>query len=182
MLECLNIGRLRVATKGVERSGGAGSALGTVSDLYHAAHGLFMLGQVATLRNHTTTIEDLHRELCAGSTELLEHHQLVVEPSCGAEKPRPSDVAIVGMASFSRARSVHRGSGPIRFEASTPSPRFRLTAGTGACITTPTPRPLTRSSRNGVGSCPTSRSTQSVTGCLPRVSARSSRHNCWHSK
>ena len=97
-LEGLNVGRLRVATKGVDRSGGPGSPLRTVSDEYQATQGLFMLGQVATLRTQTTTIEDLHGELCIGSTELLERHQLGVEPSNEAEKPRPSDIAIVGMA------------------------------------------------------------------------------------
>ena len=97
-LEGLNVGRLRVAAKGVDRSGGAGSPLRTVSDEYQANHGLFMLGQVATLRTQTTTIEDLHGALCAGSAELLERQQSDVEPSNGAAKPRPSDVAIVGMA------------------------------------------------------------------------------------
>ena len=109
VLEGLNVGRLRVATKGVDRSQGAGSPLGAVSDEYQAAHGLFMLGQVATLRTQTTTIEDLHGELSRGSTELLERHQWDVEPSNEAEKPRPSDIAIVGMAAvFPGAASASR--------------------------------------------------------------------------
>ena len=110
-LEGLNVGRLRVATKGVDRSQGAGSQLRAVSDEYQATHGLFMLGQVATLRTQTTTIEDLHGELCTASALLLGRHQLDVdvEPSDGAEKPRPSDVAIVGMAAvFPGAASASR--------------------------------------------------------------------------
>ena len=63
-LEGLNVGRLRVATKGIDRSEGAGSPLRPVSEEYQATHGLFMLGQVAALRTATTTIEELHRELC----------------------------------------------------------------------------------------------------------------------
>ena len=97
-LEGLNVGRLRVATKGVDRSNGAGSPFRPVSEEYQATHGLFMLGQVAALRTGTTTIEELHRDLCTGSAEMLERHDLDVDLSNGAEKPKPSDIAIVGMA------------------------------------------------------------------------------------
>ena len=108
-LESLNVGRLRVATKGVDRSEGAGSPLRPVSEEYQATHGLFMLGQVAALRSGTTTIEELHRELCTASTELLERPELNVDLSTGAEKPKPSDIAIVGMAAvFPGASSVSR--------------------------------------------------------------------------
>ena len=108
-LERLNVGRLRVATKGMDRSNGSGSPLLPVSDEYQATHGLFMLGQVAALRTQTTTIEELHRELCTGSTELLERGQPDVDSSSGKDKARPSDVAIVGMAAvFPGAASASR--------------------------------------------------------------------------
>src|SRR5262249_46645151 len=71
-LERLNVGRLRVATKALDRPGGAGAPLATVDDDYQAAHGLYMLGQIAALRTRTTTIADLHRDLCDGSARVLE--------------------------------------------------------------------------------------------------------------
>ena len=49
-LESLNVGRLRVATKGLDRSLDLGSALESVGDDYQEANGLYMLGQVAALR------------------------------------------------------------------------------------------------------------------------------------
>ena len=68
-----------------------------------------MLGQVAALRTGTTTIDQLHNELCTGSTELLEHRDLDLGLSNGGAKPRPSDIAIVGMAAvFPGASNVAR--------------------------------------------------------------------------
>jgi len=110
-LESLNVGRLRVATKGIDRSGGAGTPLVSVSDLYQATHGLYMLGQVASLRDQTTTIAELHQDLCKKSTELLERIGSEVDSSTdtASSRPRPSDIAIIGMAAmFPGADSVSR--------------------------------------------------------------------------
>ena len=109
-LEGLNVGRLRIAAKGIDRSEGAGSPLVAVSDEYQASHGLYMLGQVATLRSQTTTIADLHHEVCTHSAELLDH-VAVNDESKGphASRPQPSDVAIIGMSAvFPGAASVTR--------------------------------------------------------------------------
>jgi len=99
-LEGLNVGRLRVATKGMDRSQGAGSALVGVSDEYQKTHGLYMLGQVAALRHQTTTVAQLHHDLCAGSTEFLERDLAGIGIPSGVldEPARPSDIAIIGMA------------------------------------------------------------------------------------
>jgi 3-oxoacyl-(acyl-carrier-protein) synthase len=110
-LEGLNVGRLRVATKGIDRSQGAGSPLVTVSEDYQAANGLYMLGQVAALRGQTTTIAELHREICAESTAIVERDTLV--ETCSNDVPssdsRPSDIAIIGMAAvFPGADNVAR--------------------------------------------------------------------------
>jgi len=110
-LEGLNAGRLRVAAKGIDRSQGKGSPLVSVSDLYQATHGLYMVGQIAALRSRTTNIAELHRELCTDSTALLAH----TLPENGRSNdisgspPRPSDIAIIGMAAvFPGAASVAR--------------------------------------------------------------------------
>jgi acyl transferase domain-containing protein/NAD(P)H-dependent flavin oxidoreductase YrpB (nitropropane dioxygenase family)/acyl carrier protein len=99
-LEGLNVGRLRVATKGIDRTLGAGSPLVPTTDEYQAAHGLYMLGQVAALRRNATTIAELHRELCDGSTNLIDGLPSIEGlPERGdLDRQRPSDIAIIGMA------------------------------------------------------------------------------------
>jgi hypothetical protein len=56
-LEGLNLGRLRVASKGLRR---AGDELVAVGRDEQRAEGMFMLGDVATLRRERTTIAQLH--------------------------------------------------------------------------------------------------------------------------
>ncbi len=99
-LEALNVGRLRVATKGVDRSNGRGSKLETVADNYQAQNGLYMLGQVAALRRETTTMASLHHELSFASTQLVDQAFTRASASPGPEQrtPDPSDIAIIGMA------------------------------------------------------------------------------------
>src|SRR5205823_2122066 len=75
---------------------------------YQAAHGLYMLGQVAALRHRTTTIAELHREIAAGSAALLERPIADLgPPSESPPSPPPADIAIIGMAAtFPGAASV----------------------------------------------------------------------------
>src|SRR5947209_11892796 len=56
-LELLNQGRLRIASKGIQRMGADFVAVGEDQQL---AEGLFMASQVAVLRSATTTIAGLH--------------------------------------------------------------------------------------------------------------------------
>jgi acyl transferase domain-containing protein/NAD(P)H-dependent flavin oxidoreductase YrpB (nitropropane dioxygenase family)/acyl carrier protein len=99
-LEDLNVGRLRVATKGIDRGPGAEAPLVAVSAEYQETHGLYMLGQVAALRNQATTVAQLHRDLCVGGTEFLERDLAGIgTPTAVLDEPaRPSDIAIIGMA------------------------------------------------------------------------------------
>jgi hypothetical protein len=96
-LELLNLGRLRLASKGILRE-----------DLEGAAHyleappeqqrldGMYMLGQVAALRREVLSIRQLHEQISAGSAALLD----AVEPSepdaQDTPGPTPSDIAIIG--------------------------------------------------------------------------------------
>jgi acyl transferase domain-containing protein/NAD(P)H-dependent flavin oxidoreductase YrpB (nitropropane dioxygenase family) len=98
-LELLNVGRLRLAAKGVDRLDGAGAPLTTVDDFEQRRRGLYMLGQVATLRDRVVSIAELHRAICEGSTALLGTSP-VRETPARTGRPRPSDVAIVGMAAI----------------------------------------------------------------------------------
>ncbi len=97
-LEGLNVGRLRVATKGLDRSQEQGSKLTAQSEEYQATHGLYMLGQVAALRGQTTTMAELHHELSSQSSDLLDQALARELSESGPSAPQPSDIAIIGMA------------------------------------------------------------------------------------
>jgi acyl transferase domain-containing protein/NAD(P)H-dependent flavin oxidoreductase YrpB (nitropropane dioxygenase family)/NADP-dependent 3-hydroxy acid dehydrogenase YdfG len=129
-LEQLNIGRLRIAAKGVDRaaagdaptapeSAGAAHADATAGAAPDAAdhatagaqaptrlvdvapeeqweRGMYMIGQVAALRDAVTTIAELHSEVCDGSGELLRTLQAPARTAASAAPP-PADIAIVGL-------------------------------------------------------------------------------------
>jgi acyl transferase domain-containing protein/NAD(P)H-dependent flavin oxidoreductase YrpB (nitropropane dioxygenase family)/NAD(P)-dependent dehydrogenase (short-subunit alcohol dehydrogenase family) len=98
-LEQLNVGRLRIAAKGVDRRGGAGAPLAAVSLLDQKDQGLYMLGEAATLRSARTTIAELHREIATGGPALLVSQRGLGAPPL-QERPRPSDIAIVGISAL----------------------------------------------------------------------------------
>jgi acyl transferase domain-containing protein/NAD(P)H-dependent flavin oxidoreductase YrpB (nitropropane dioxygenase family)/NADP-dependent 3-hydroxy acid dehydrogenase YdfG len=95
-LEQLSLGRLRIAAKGLRRDG---QALVTVGETTAKQDGMFMLGQVASLRSEVTTAAALHEQVTSGATAFLAARaarlRLQGRP---AKAPRPLDVAIVGMS------------------------------------------------------------------------------------
>ncbi|WP_037679297.1 type I polyketide synthase [Streptomyces griseus] len=101
-LERLNVGRLRIASKGVERD--TGGALAPVDEQRQLMDGMFMAGQVAVLRSATTTVEALHRSVTTGAADFLTARAEALRPRLGVEAvrerpaPAPLDVAVVGMA------------------------------------------------------------------------------------
>ncbi|HWD08197.1 MAG TPA: beta-ketoacyl synthase N-terminal-like domain-containing protein, partial [Actinomycetota bacterium] len=97
-LERLNLGRLRIASKGVRRDG---ETLVQVGPEEQRQSGMYMLGQAATARDTTTTLATLHRQVTEGAGRYLEQAaaERVLAAGSGAGRPRrPLDVAIVGMA------------------------------------------------------------------------------------
>ncbi|MDT7717428.1 MAG: hypothetical protein QOH09_3420 [Pseudonocardiales bacterium] len=101
-LELLNQGRLRIASKGIQRMGADLVAVGEDQQL---AEGLFMAGQVAVLRSATTTIAGLHSAVSDQAASWFTRHaeQLrarlgTAAKECQPADPPPLDVAIVGMA------------------------------------------------------------------------------------
>src|SRR5262249_18885056 len=103
-LEELNLGRLRIASKGIKRHFGADGDpdrpryLAVSAEEQHS-EGMYMSGQIAALRDRTTTIEALHREVAAGGTAFLkaipamEAEDAVSGPRAPRAVP-PCDVAI----------------------------------------------------------------------------------------
>ncbi|MCU4187005.1 SDR family NAD(P)-dependent oxidoreductase [Acidiferrimicrobium sp. IK] len=103
-LEELNLGRLRLASKGLARTAGGTTA---VDDATAAAEGMFMIGQVAALRSEPTTIAALHEEVTSGGAELVERVAAAPVPAVARRGPSPLDIAIVGMAGvFPQASDV----------------------------------------------------------------------------
>jgi acyl transferase domain-containing protein/NAD(P)H-dependent flavin oxidoreductase YrpB (nitropropane dioxygenase family)/acyl carrier protein len=99
-LERMNLGRLRVASKGVDRSAasnGNGSGLSAVPDDDQYRRGMYMIGQVAALRDRVTTIAELHADVC-GHTPFPSPTVLVSPPE--PEAPPPCDIAIIGLSCF----------------------------------------------------------------------------------
>lgn len=99
-LERMNIGRLRIAAKGVTRNTDPAAA---ASERYVAIdretqrrEGVYMLGDVARLRASTCTIAALHDNVAAGAVRLLEAAR--PEPAAPAHRREQQDIAIVGMA------------------------------------------------------------------------------------
>ncbi len=108
-LEMLNIGRLRIASKGISRN----TDTAPEAPRYRALppdeqqrEGLYMLGDVARLRHEPLALADLHAAVSARSTALLQRHH----DAARAAQARPvqqEPVAIVGMAChFPGARTV----------------------------------------------------------------------------
>ncbi|MFE9633621.1 SDR family NAD(P)-dependent oxidoreductase [Streptomyces sp. NPDC006463] len=99
-LERLNLGRLRIASKGLRRAAD-GAALEPVDAEQQYAEGLFMLGQAAVLRSGTTTVAALHAQVTEGATALLERRAedfATTGAEAAAPAADPLDIAIVGMA------------------------------------------------------------------------------------
>jgi 3-oxoacyl-(acyl-carrier-protein) synthase/NAD(P)H-dependent flavin oxidoreductase YrpB (nitropropane dioxygenase family) len=103
-LEKLNLGRLRMASKGVTRNSGYGPnsevpEFSSLSDGEQRAQGMYMIGQVAALRKQVCKIEALHQNVAVQGSKRLEalsEHSPGGSPVTPTE--RPSDVAIIGMA------------------------------------------------------------------------------------
>ncbi|MEV4037294.1 SDR family NAD(P)-dependent oxidoreductase [Streptomyces umbrinus] len=101
-LERLNVGRLRIASKGIERA--ATGELAAVAEERQLSEGMFMAGEVAVLRSATTTINALHGSVTTGAAGFLAARAALLRERLGMDTaeeplaPEPLDVAVVGMA------------------------------------------------------------------------------------
>lgn len=95
-LEDLNLGRLRIASKGVNRN--AEGQIVSVAQAEQLDQGMYMIGQVATLRDAPISIEALHLDVCRGAQVHLE--DWAEAHSRRRETAQPSDIAIVGIGTL----------------------------------------------------------------------------------
>lgn len=90
-LEQLNLGRLRIASKGLKREG---QRLVPVDADAQSREGMFMIGDAAVLCSRTTTIQALHERVSAGATQ----HLAALRPREPRAQPADRDhVAIIGI-------------------------------------------------------------------------------------
>src|SRR5205814_10059310 len=97
VLDDLILGRLRIASKGRTRRG-LNAKLEELSAQAQREEGMYMLGQVATLRSEITDVAALHRQVTEDAAALLDK-RLAEAAQPLLEAARPVDVAIVGIAS-----------------------------------------------------------------------------------
>ncbi|MDN3548142.1 type I polyketide synthase [Mucilaginibacter aquaedulcis] len=91
-LETLNVGRLRIAAKGIERRG---NDLITINGPDQLNLGMYMIGQVAVMHNKVISLLELHQDVAVNNYQ----HILNATPSEIPKSTEKSlDVAIVGMA------------------------------------------------------------------------------------
>ena len=103
-LEAMNMGRLRIASKGIVRTTTAAEAADpfrAVDEGEQRREGMYMLGQVAALHRERTTIPELHERIGRGSAELLA--ELAARPQIVSADERPAappplDIALVGIS------------------------------------------------------------------------------------
>lgn len=103
-LEALNLGRLRIASKGLDRDPRFGQdptapKLSPVSAEDQWLRGMYMIGQAAALSDRTCTIAELHAEVSNGSTVYL-NALPTRSPAIDIPTPEPAAVAIVGIGSI----------------------------------------------------------------------------------
>lgn len=98
ILDDLIMGRLRIAAKGCVRSG-EGGELRKLDERQQENDGMFMLGQLATLRGEVTDIRSLHHEVTEGAAVFLRSRLSERAPQKREAGP-PADIAIIGIATL----------------------------------------------------------------------------------
>jgi acyl transferase domain-containing protein/NAD(P)H-dependent flavin oxidoreductase YrpB (nitropropane dioxygenase family)/NAD(P)-dependent dehydrogenase (short-subunit alcohol dehydrogenase family) len=103
-LEVMNLGRLRIASKGIAqnpdyRKNPQAPRFIAVNKEEQNRQGMYMIGQVAGLRHEICTIEKLHQSVTIEATRRAERLDALQAPEmCGEDRRQPSDIAIIGMA------------------------------------------------------------------------------------
>lgn len=103
-LEEMNLGRLRIASKGVKRNPECqrsrnASVFITLGEEKQRSEGLYMIGQLAALRDETCTMEGLHQKVSlGGSRRLAELEDSGLSCFSTQTRESPCEIAIIGMA------------------------------------------------------------------------------------
>jgi acyl transferase domain-containing protein/NAD(P)H-dependent flavin oxidoreductase YrpB (nitropropane dioxygenase family)/NAD(P)-dependent dehydrogenase (short-subunit alcohol dehydrogenase family) len=104
-LDDMNIGRLRIASKGVNRHPQYGQEPDvpkyiTVNADEQRREGMYMIGQVAALRDRVCTIAELHHEVTVAAMSRLAASPDVEPAVVATHELKPSDIAIIGISAI----------------------------------------------------------------------------------
>lgn len=103
-LEHMNIGRLRIASKGIAWHPRHGQDPNVpkfipVGPEEQHKQGMYMIGQLAALRDRTCTIQELHADIAVEGSRRLENLVMAAKPAAEfLPAARPSEIAIVGLS------------------------------------------------------------------------------------
>ncbi len=181
-LEKLNVGRLRIASKGMRtrRRRTASPSTRTGS----SPRACSWPGEVAVLRSAVTTIAGLHAAVTEGAARTARRAGARAA-GLGAAEAETARARAAATSRSSAWPACSRGSRPGRVlgerprPAPTRSPRCRPSAGTRTCTTTPTAQGGRGRRPSGAASCPRSASTRCATASRrPRWPA-SNPCSCW---
>jgi len=102
-LDHMNLGRLRIASKGMVknpnyRKDHKAPGFVNISEKEQSTQGMYMIGQLAALRDQAVTIDALHQDIVGGSSKRIGALHKRRQRQSPKMANRPSDVAIIGMA------------------------------------------------------------------------------------
>lgn len=97
VLETFSLGRLRMATKGVARTG-PDKVLTDIGPEERHEKGMYMIGQVAMMQHEVRSIAEFHADVSDGSVAHLQSHDAL--HTLHSTAPPPADIAIVGMSTL----------------------------------------------------------------------------------
>jgi acyl transferase domain-containing protein/NAD(P)H-dependent flavin oxidoreductase YrpB (nitropropane dioxygenase family)/NAD(P)-dependent dehydrogenase (short-subunit alcohol dehydrogenase family)/acyl carrier protein len=104
-LHRMQLGRMRIASKGIARNSRKSqrqSAPRTVrvSDDQQGKQGMYLIGQIAALKDRMSTVAELHQNIVKGCSEIIQGLMAVQGEGLGFVEGeiRPADIAIIGMA------------------------------------------------------------------------------------
>lgn len=107
-LEKLNVGRLRIAAKGIERQS---ENLVAIEPEAQTRRGMYMIGQAAAMLDKVMTMHELHEDVATQNYTYIEQASL---PKVPRRKKKALNVAIVGMACiYPGARNIEEFWGNI---------------------------------------------------------------------
>ena len=100
-LEDLNLGRSRIAAKGIER---IGTDLVKLGEEEQKEKGLYMIGQIVSMHHEALTLDQLHTNVATDNNTLLEKLTDIPLPE---SQSQPLDIAIVGISGiFPDAKNI----------------------------------------------------------------------------
>ncbi|MGD8765758.1 MAG: beta-ketoacyl synthase N-terminal-like domain-containing protein, partial [Desulfobacteraceae bacterium] len=105
VLQRMQLGRMRIASKGLAKNSKKDRHLSDpkavpLSDDEQSKQGMYLIGQLAALKDRMSTISDLHQNIVTGCSEKIQGLRTKSDENLSMvdEDTRPADIAIIGMA------------------------------------------------------------------------------------